>query len=71
MELKHMKEMEDGSAICELEMDDDAKRYLIEKGFIELLQEAIKKNPAWWTEQDEARVDIVGQNGNTGDHYGS
>jgi len=66
MELKHMKEMDDGSAICELELDDDAKRYLIEKGFIELLSTALDKDPAWWTEQDEKRMDIVGQNGNVG-----
>ena len=66
MELKHMKEMDDGSAICELELDDDAKRYLIEKGFIEILQIALDKDPAWWTEEDEARMDIVGKNGNVG-----
>ena len=64
-----MKEMDDGSAICELELDDDAKRYLIEKGFIELLQTALDKDPAWWTEQDENRMDVVGQNGPTGEHY--
>jgi hypothetical protein len=69
MELKHMKEMDDGSAICELELDDDAKRYLIEKGFIELLQTALDKDPAWWTEADEKRMDIVGANGPTGEHY--
>ena len=69
MELKHMKEMEDGSAICELEMDDDAKRYLIEKGFIELLKTALDKDPAWWTDEDEKRADVIGQKGNDGLHY--
>ena len=59
MELKHMKEMEDGSAICELELDDDAKRYLIEKGFIEMLQIALDKDPAWWTEAEEVKLDII------------
>ena len=59
MELKHMKEMDDGSAICELELDDDAKRYLIEKGFIEILQIALDKNPAWWTETEEMKLDII------------
>jgi hypothetical protein len=59
MELRHMKEMEDGSVICELELDDDAKRYLIEKGFIKILQIALDKDPAWWTEADEMKLDII------------
>ena len=67
--VKHIKENEDGSAICEIDMDDDAKRWLIERGFIAVLTEALKKDPAWWTEEDEKRMDTVGQNGPTGDHY--
>ena len=62
--VKHMKENDDGSAICEIDMDDDAKRWLIERGFIAVLTEALKKDPAWWTEEDEKRMDIV-----KGEHY--
>ena len=64
-----LKENEDGSAICEIEMDNVAKRYLIEQGFITMLQTALDKDPDWWTEQDEKRADIIGQNGNEGLHY--
>lgn len=63
------EEREDGSAIVNIEMDSDAKRYLIEQGFIAMLKTALEKDPAWWTEEDEARMDIVGKNGNTSDHY--
>jgi hypothetical protein len=34
-----------------------------------VLTEALKKDPAWWTEEDEKRMDTVGQNGPTGEHY--
>ena len=67
--VRHVKENDDGSAICEIDMDDDAKRWLIERGFIAVLTEALKKDPAWWTEEDEKRMDIVGANGPTGEHY--
>ena len=67
--VKHVKELEDGSAICEIDLDNDAKRWLIERGFIALVTEALKKDPAWWTEEDEKRMDIVGANGPTGEHY--
>jgi len=63
------KENEDGSALCEIELDNAAKRYLIERGFITMLQTALDKDPDWWTEQDEKRMDVVGQNGPTGEHY--
>jgi len=67
--VKHIKENDDGSAICEIDMDDDAKRWLIERGFIAVLTEALKKNPEWWTEEDEKRMDIIGQNGPSGLGY--
>ena len=67
--VKHIKENDDGSAICEIDMDDDAKRWLIERGFIAVLTEALKKNPEWWTEEDENRMDIIGQNGPSGIGY--
>ena len=64
--VKSFNENEDGGADCDIEMDADAKRYLIEQGFISMLNTALDKNPAWWTEEDEKRMDIVGQNGNVG-----
>jgi len=67
--VKHIKENDDGSAICEIDMDDDAKRWLIERGFIAVMTEALKKDPEWWSEEDEKRVDVIGQNGPTGEHY--
>ena len=67
--VKKVKELEDGSAICEIDLDGDAKRWLIERGFISLMTDALKKDPAWWTEEDEKRLDVIGQNGPTGEHY--
>jgi len=69
IEVKDIEELADGSAVCELYLDSDAKRWLIERGFISMLTEALDKNPAWWTEEDEKRMDTVGQNGPTGEHY--
>ena len=53
------EEREDGSAIVNIEMDSDAKRYLIEQGFIAMLKTALEKDPAWWTEADEMKLDII------------
>ena len=53
------EEREDGSAIVNIEMDSDAKRYLIEQGFISMLKTALEKDPAWWTEEDEMKLDII------------
>lgn len=69
IEVKSVKEQDDGSAMCELDLDSDAKRWLIERGFIAVITEGLNKDPAWWTEEDEKRMDTVGQNGPTGDHY--
>ena len=55
IKLEIIKENEDGSALCEVEMDEAAKRYLMERGFIIMLQTALDKDPDWWTEQDEKR----------------
>lgn len=67
--VKSVIEQEDGSAICEMDMDNEAKRWLIERGFIAMITEALKKDPVWWTEEDEKRMDIIGANGPTGEHY--
>jgi hypothetical protein len=42
IELLKLTEQEDGSAICELELDDEAKVYLINLGFVELIKQGIK-----------------------------
>jgi hypothetical protein len=42
IELLQLVENADGSADCELELDDEAKTYLINLGFISLLEKAIK-----------------------------
>lgn len=60
------EEREDGSAIVNIEMDADAKRYLIERGFVAMLKTALQKDPAWWTIEDEKSMDIIFQNGNVG-----
>jgi len=42
IELKLLKENEDGSADCSFEMDQEAKEYIINYGLIEMLKEAAK-----------------------------
>lgn len=42
IELLTLTEQEDGSAICELELDNEAKVYLINLGFIELIKQGIE-----------------------------
>jgi hypothetical protein len=69
IEVNDIDELADGSVVCELYMDKEAKRWLIERGFNSLMSEALKKDPEWWTEEDEKRVDVIGQNGPTGEHY--
>ena len=36
-------EQEDGSAICNLDMDNEAKEFLINQGFIKILTEGLSK----------------------------
>ena len=43
MEVSNFIEQEDGSAICNLEMDDEAKEFLIEQGFNHILRIGIEK----------------------------
>lgn len=69
IEVNDIEELIDGSVVCELYMDKEAKRWMIERGFNSLMTDALKKDPAWWTEEDEKRMDTVGQNGPTGIGY--
>ena len=43
MEVSNFIEQEDGSAICNLEMDNEAKEFLINQGFIKILLEGLDK----------------------------
>ena len=44
---KLIKELEDGSAIVSMEMDVEAKDWLIGEGFIAVLKEAIKMSKTY------------------------
>ena len=43
MEVSNFIEQEDGSAIVNLEMDNEAKEFLINQGFIKILTEGLDK----------------------------
>jgi hypothetical protein len=42
--VKMIKELEDGSAIVSIEMDKDAKEYLIGEGFLVVIERALKSS---------------------------
>ena len=44
---KLLKELDDGSAIISLEMDQEAKDWLIGEGFLVVMQEAIKNSKSY------------------------
>jgi len=41
MQIQLIKELEDGSAICSLELDNDAKEFLIGEGFLAIVKRAL------------------------------
>ena len=41
IQVKMIKELEDGGAICTLDMDNEAKEYLLGEGFLTILKRAI------------------------------
>jgi hypothetical protein len=43
LEVVNFLELEDGSATCQLDVDEEAKIYLLNVGFINLLEKAIKE----------------------------
>jgi F0F1-type ATP synthase epsilon subunit len=49
---KLIKELDDGSAIVTIEMDEEAKEWLIGEGFITVLQEAIKISKTYISDAD-------------------
>ena len=44
---KLLKELDDGSAIISIEMDEEAKEWLIGEGFLVVMQEAIKNSKSY------------------------
>lgn len=44
---KLLKELDDGSAIVSIEMDEEAKEWLIGEGFLVVMQEAIKNSKSY------------------------
>jgi hypothetical protein len=42
IQVKMIKELPDGSAICTLDMDDEAKEFLIGEGFLTILKRSLE-----------------------------
>lgn len=53
MEVSNFIEQEDGSAICNLEMDNEAKEFLINQGFIKILLEGLDKFELEFRDKDD------------------
>ena len=53
MEVSNFIEQEDGSAICNLEMDNEAKEFLINQGFIKVLLEGLDKFELEFRDKDD------------------
>ena len=53
MEVSNFIEQEDGSAICNLEMDNEAKEFLINQGFIKILSEGLDKFELEFRDKDD------------------
>jgi len=47
IEVKMIKELEDGGAICTLDMDEDAKEYLIGEGFLAIVKRALQTSESY------------------------
>ena len=53
MEVGNFIEQDDGSAICNLEMDNEAKEFLINQGFIKILLEGLEKFELEFRDKDD------------------
>lgn len=53
IEIKTVKENEDGSADAEVFLDDEAREFLIRKAIIDALTEAVKHSKEFNTPKDE------------------
>ena len=45
--VKMIKELEDGSAICTLEMDEETKEFLIGEGFLTIIKRALETSESY------------------------
>jgi len=53
---KLIKELSDGGAIVSIEMDEEAKDWLIGEGFITVLKESLKNSKTYISEADVKRI---------------
>ena len=53
---KLIKELDNGSAIISIEMDEEAKDWLIGEGFITVLKEALKNSKTYISADDVKRI---------------
>jgi hypothetical protein len=47
IEITVAKELEDGSAICELTLDNEAKEYFIGEGFLAVIKRALETSESY------------------------
>jgi hypothetical protein len=53
---KLLKELDNGGAIVSMELDEDAKDWLIGEGFIKVLQESLKNSKTYISADDVKRL---------------
>lgn len=53
---KLIKELDNGSAIVSIEMDEEAKDWLIGEGFITVLKESLKNSKTYISAEDVKRI---------------
>ena len=53
---KLIKELDNGSAIVSIEMDEEAKDWLIGEGFINVLKESLKNSKTYISDDDVKRI---------------
>ena len=47
IQVKMIKELEDGGAICTLDMDNEAKEYLLGEGLLTILKRALETSESY------------------------
>ena len=47
IQVKMIKELEDGGAICTLDLDNEAKEYLIGEGFLTVIKRALETSGSY------------------------
>ena len=56
---KILKERKDGSAICELDLDREAKDWLIGEGFVSVLSKALDMSESFTKQQPKRIKELV------------